>query len=378
MKKKSVALLLTVLTCASVSSLTSCGSNYDIVFFNWGEYIKEGLIDQFEAETGYKVKMENFQDNETMIQKMASTDYDVICPSDYAIEELVKEGRILKLDQSKFTNYKTSRLISGFQANLQSLATDGFPFLDYAVPYTFGEVGLLYDSSVISEDTLKAKGWDILLEQAYKIAIYDSSRDVYSVAMAANGDDFVSPSQDVIDRATAWLKKINLDKVAFITDQILESMPNHAYDVVLDYSGDAFYCMQNEVGRNDLRFYIPDAVKDVSGNTNVRTNLFTDALCITDTCKNTDAAYAFLDFLSRKDIAAANIADIAYVTPFQDVMDELIAERPENAADDDPTGAFYDIKDQYNLNPSSLDHLYRYNTDLRVKLEGLYSNLKLS
>lgn len=379
MKKKLIASFVLGLMTVSTASLASCGSGYDIVFFNWGEYIKGDLIDRFEQETGYKVKMEVFQDNEAMITKMDSTDYDVICPSDYALEELVSEKKIAKLDLTKFENYSTDRLITGFKDNLQDLADDGFPLLDYSVPYTFGEVGLLYDSSVISEQTIKEKGWDILLDSSYSRVFYDSSRDVYSVAMAACGEDFANPSDATISDATAWLGKIeDRSSLHFLTDQILDDMPNHQYDIALDYSGDAFYCMMNESGESKLKFYIPDPVKDSSGKTNVRTNLFTDTLAITTACKNTDAAYAFLDFLSRKDIAAENLAEIGYVTPFADVMSTLIAEPSDAQDEDDPTGAFYSIKDQYDLNPSSLDHLYRYDNDLRVRLENLYTTFKAS
>lgn len=376
---KKLSLLAVTIAAVSTLSFSSCSSAKEtITFFNWGEYIGEDTLNEFEKETGIRVKMQTFNDNQNMLSKLENTNYDVVCPSDYAIEELYSKGKLEKLDKSKFVNYSESRLIPQFKANMAALANDTnkpFPILDYAIPYTWGETGILYDSSKISEATLEEKGWDIFLDPSYKVALYSESRDVYSMALTALGYDFVNPTSQQIQEADAWLRRMNLSKVAFVTDEINTEMADHKYDVVFIYSGQAFFCMQNETGnRSDLKFYIPDSVKDT-----VRTNIFTDALVITKNSQHKEAAYKFIDFMCRKDIATANMDYIGYVTPFSDVMD-ILTGSSNNAEDKESPyyGDFEDIADQYNLVPDSLDHFYRYNSELKETLENYFTRLRAS
>lgn len=405
MKKNRTVVLGLLPLLLATGGLSSCGvGDADIVFFNWGEYIKTDLIDAFEQETGYRVKVQTFQDNEGMLTKLSNSHYDVVCPSDYAIEELYQENKIQKLDTDRFEYYKKDRLISSLRTNLEAMNTPvqnasgetvlkAFPFLDYAVPYTWGEVGLVYDKTKVSEEDLASKGWDILRDSDYKVALYDSSRDVYSIALCALGIDFVNFSSnetrmEALDKADEWLRGLPKD-TSFLTDELLESMPNHDFDIALDYSGDAFYSIMNDTkpdaeGNPTLGFYIPDAKE----GSPVRTNIFSDALVITKDCANTDAAYAFIDFLSKMEtneyIAAENQAEIGYVTPFQDAMDVLtdsednkLPAYTENK-DIDPTGTFASIADEYDLGKvaSILDKFYRYDDELKSEMENRYSKLK--
>ncbi len=368
-KKLSVA-LVSLMSFVSVGSLSSCGDS--LVFFNWGAYIDPEVISDFTSETGIKVKMENFQDNEAMITKVQNSSYDVVVPSDYAIEEMAQNNMIKELDLSKFSNYSEDRLISSFNGSLDSLKSDGFDMLKYAVPYTWGEVGLIYDSSKISEDEIKEEGWEALRTKtnkdgsARKVCLYDESRDVYSVAMAANGINFVNPTTDQLSTATSWLNQMKTtlgDNLSFGTDDILDSMPNHQYDIVMDYSGDAFYCISNEAdNRSDIKFYIPDAKE----GSDTRTNIFTDALVITSNCKHEEWAYQFIDFLSKKENAVRDTNYIGYVTPFQDAFDEVTGEG----------GDFENVDAYKNIEANSKDHFYRYDATLKATLENMYVNIR--
>lgn len=405
MRKNRIAVLGLLPLLLATGGLSSCGvGNTDIVFFNWGEYIKMDLIESFEQETGYHVKVQTFQDNEGMLTKLSNSHYDVVCPSDYAIEELYQEGKIQKLDMDRFEHYSKDRLIPSLRTNLEAMNTPhqnaagetdrkAFPFLDYAVPYTWGEVGLVYDKTKVSKEDLASKGWDILRDADYKVALYDSSRDVYSIALAALGIDFVNFDSEeartaALDKADEWLRGLS-STTSFLTDELLEAMPNHEYDIALDYSGDAFYSIMNDTvldasGNSTLGFYIPDAKE----GSPVRTNIFSDALVITKDCSNTDAAYAFIDYLSKMEtneyIAAENQAEIGYVTPFQDAMDVLINSKDNKLpaytenTENDPTGAFESIADEYNLGKvaSTLDKFYRYDDELKSEMENRYSKLK--
>lgn len=407
MKKKPLVLLGVLVALQSDLALSSCAfGHYDVTFFNWGEYILDDIVENFEADTGYRVKIQTFQDNEGMLTKLDTSSYDIVCPSDYAIEELYQEGRIRKLDFSRFQYYSKDRLIPALRENLEAMdkpvhneqgdeILHRFPFLDYAVPYTWGEVGIIYDKNTVTEEEMEEKGWDILHDSTKKIAIYDSSRDVYSIALAALGYNFTTPTPAQLDEADQWLRQLPKD-TRFLTDQLLEDMPAHHFDLALDYSGDAFYSIMNDLhpdedGNSTLGFYIPKARE----GSETRTNIFSDSLVIMNNCTNTEAAYAFIDYLSKMDaenrnyVAAENLAEIAYVTPFSDAMEVLTWDKEEDNPDfprytydrdADPTGAFADIKDDYDLGKvaSDKDHFYRYDDKLKAEMENRYENLKAS
>ena len=106
MKKIKKMLLLGCLLTSFVQSATSC-SSYDLVVFNWGEYIDNNVIYAFEDKYGVSVKYLTFDSNESMMQKLSGgARYDVVFPSDYAVEEMASKDLIEELDYSKFEYYK--------------------------------------------------------------------------------------------------------------------------------------------------------------------------------------------------------------------------------------------------------------------------------
>jgi|LAHS01.1.fsa_nt_gb spermidine/putrescine-binding protein len=392
MKKKNLFVAVAVSVLA-VSSLAACGATggdstsevtdspfkgQTLEFFNWGEYIdntqETNVITPFEKKYGCKINLSTFDTNESMLTKLETTAYDVLVPSDYAVEQLAVQNKLQSLDYSKFKTYSKDKLVPSLKEDLENLAKDvnnvkGFDLMNYAVPYTWGMVGLIYDSSVISDDEIKRDGWNALKQaknadgSQRKVCLYDASRDVYSVALAANGLDFVNPNDDQISTATTWLKEVvnSGAKVSFSTEEILDDMPNHKYDICLDYSGDAAYSITNEVDpKSPLKYYVPDA----QPGANVRTNIYTDALCITSTCKNVDLAYAWIDYLCQNDVAAKNTEYIGYTTPLNEVYE---AETGEG-------GYFASIGDAYKITATDGDHFYRYNAELKAKLDALWTS----
>lgn len=372
MKSKKLVLLAILVAGICLPGLTSCGSE-DLVFFNWGEYIDLDIISDFEAQEGVNVKMLTFDTNESMIDKMEASTYDVVVPSDYAIEELAVKGDLQTLDMSKFENYSTDKLVPSLKSALDNLAKDegteeGFNMLDYAVPYTWGEVGLIYDSSVISTEEIETAGWEVLRTAKNadgsdrQVCLYDAAKDVYSMALSATGHNFVDSSETELADATSWLKtlKTNIgDNLSFKTDEILDEMPAHKYDICLDYSGDAIYSiMEEEDPISPLKFYIPDAVE----GSDTRTNIYSDALCITKECQNTELAYKFIDYLTTHEVAKTNTEWIGYTTPINSVYEEVTAEG----------GYFESCKEAYEVNATDKDHFYRYNSDLKMTLEDLW------
>ena len=129
--------------------------------YNWGEYMGEDLIYNFQKEFGVKVIVEYFDSNEMMYTKLQAGDsYDVIVPSDYMIERLIANDYLMELDKSLIPN------IDNLHEGVRSLAFD--PEEKYSVPYFWGNVGIVYNKNNVSIEDLEKEGYNILKDQNIK------------------------------------------------------------------------------------------------------------------------------------------------------------------------------------------------------------------
>ena len=74
----------------------------------WSEYIPQSVIDAFSKQAKVKVTVENYASNEEMMAKLqaGSVKYDLIQPSEYIIEELIKAGKLEELNAANIPNVK--------------------------------------------------------------------------------------------------------------------------------------------------------------------------------------------------------------------------------------------------------------------------------
>ena len=272
---------------------------------NWGEYIDPELIEIFERETGVTVNYVEMTSNEEMLIKLRSSDcvYDMCFPSDYIIEQLIREDMLLPLDYSKIPNSKNiePRMLE---------VTNGFdPGNKYSLPYMWGTVGILYNTKLVDEEV---DSWDILWNEKYEgqIWMYDSVRDAIAVSLLRLGYDINTRNEDEVAQAKEELiKQIPLLK-GLGTDDIRTNMKNNMAALAVIYSGDAFdAASENE----DLAYVVP---KEGS-------NVWFDNVVIPKTAKNVDAALAFINFLNDANLAARNCEYIYYSTPNKGALDLL-------------------------------------------------------
>ena len=293
-----IVLIVTIFTGVKSGSRT-------LKVYNAGEYIDPDLLEAFEEEMDCKVIYETFDSNESMYTKLMSGDeYDILIPSDYMIERLIKEEQLQPIDWSKLENAK-------------SLNPDimGFPFDPeniYSVPYFVGTVGILYDKTVVDEADLE-EGWELLRDTKYagNIYMYDSERDSFMVALKALGYSMNTDERDEINAAYDWLieQRESMD-VVYAGDDVIDNMiaGNKALAVV--YSGDAAYI----ISENENMGYI----EPKQG-----TNEWCDCMVITNSCKDPDLAHAYIDFMLRNENALANSSYVGYTSPNKYVSDEL-------------------------------------------------------
>lgn len=303
------------------------GDDVEINVYNWGEYIcigeEEGTLDiltEFEELTGIKVNYTTFATNEELYAKLkgGGVSYDVIIPSDYMISKMIKEGMVQKINMDNIPNFKY------IMDDFRSLEYD--PQNEYSVPYTWGTVGIIYDTTVIDiapEDI----DWDILWNEDYadQILMFDNPRDAFAIAEIMLGYSINTEDEKELEEAAELLKEQKKIVQAYVMDEIFDKMGAGDALIAPYYAGDALMIMdENE----DLGFVVPE-----SG-----TNLFVDAMCIPTSSKQKEAAEMFINFMCEPDIAYANIDYICYSTPHSaayDMLDEEVRNDPVSYPSDE-------------------------------------------
>ena len=160
--------------------------------YNWADYIDEGILDEFpvwyKEQTGEDIRIiyQVFDINEIMLTKIerGHEDFDLICPSEYIIERMLKKKLLLPIDRNfgKTPDY-LDNISPYIREQLNKLSQPGMETTDYVVPYMWGTAGLLYNKQFVTQDEVMT--WDCLWNPRYKnkILMKDSYRDAYGTAI---------------------------------------------------------------------------------------------------------------------------------------------------------------------------------------------------
>lgn len=319
--------------------------------YNWGEYTGENLVAMFEEQTGATVVMENFDSNEQMYIKVANGEaYDILVPSDYMIQRLIKEELLQTLDHSKLDCMENlTEAVVGLPYDIEN---------EYSIPYFWGTVGIVYDKTKVDMEDLEEQGFHIFLNEKYKgdIYLYDSERDSFMMALKALGYSMNTENQEEIDEAYDWLVQcVETMEPEIVTDEIIDNMAQGRKALGLIYSGDATYVMsENE----NMGFYLPEG----------GTNQWSDAMVIPANAKNPELAHEFINFVTSYEGAYDNSSYVGYTSANQEVMDEL------SGADGDYEG----INAYIPRTDNDKDEVFVYNEDTRKIISNLWSKVKIA
>ena len=316
-----------------------------------GEYMSEDLIPNFEEEFGVDVIVEYFDSNEMMYTKMQAGDaYDVVIPSDYMIQRMMKEDSLQELDLSLIPN------LDNLTPEVRNLPYD--PDNTYSVPYFWGSVGIIYNHNNVDPKVVEEQGYEVLRNEDYKdhIYIYDSERDSFMMALKALGYSMNTENKDEIYEAYEWLLDMN-DKMnpTYVTDEVIDGMMNGNKDIAVVYSGDATY-IQSE--NEDMSFWMP----------NEGTNLWYDAMVIPKNAQNPLLAHEFINYTLTYEAALANSEYVGYTSPNEEVMLEL-------SSDEGLYGAYeaYVPRDGYEK-----DEVFEDNPVIKKTIAELWIKVKAS
>lgn len=303
-------LLLLMLTGLLLVTATACGEKQVVLnVYNWGDYIDESILADFEEEYNIKVNYEMFASNEDMYVKIkqGGTKYDVAFPSDYMIEKMVSEDMLIEFDTAALENY------AHIGDKFKGLSYDADN--KYSVPYLWGTVGLVYNKEMVDEADMMS--WDALFNEKYngEILMYDSQRDSLAVAFKKLGYSLNSTDPNELEEAKQLLITQKPLVLAYVTDNIKDLMLSGEAAVGVDYSGDAFQILL-EGGMDKFGYSVPQE----------GSNMWFDAMVIPKGSEHVEEAKLFIDYMSRPEVALKNVEYVQYSTPNTSAMAQLSEE----------------------------------------------------
>jgi len=341
MKKKVFAISMAGLTAAS-ALLSGCGASGntgasgtdsaasgstdggELYVYNWGEYIDEDVISQFEEETGITVVYDLFETNEEMypVIEAGAVNYDVVCPSDYMIQKMRENDLLAELNFDNIPN------IDQIDPAYMEMSQAFDPENKYSVPYCWGTVGILYNTRLLDElgvpaPTKWADLWDERLSG--EILMQDSVRDAFMVALKKDGYSMNSESKDELEQAKQELIDQKPLVQAYVIDQVRDKMIGGEAAVGVIYSGEMLY-IQDEVANLGLDYNLEYVIPEEG------TNLWLDSWVIPKNAKNKENAEKWIDFMCRPEIAKANFEYITYPTPNKGAFELLDEDMQNNKA----------------------------------------------
>ena len=312
---------------AAIAVLVGCGmlifqprqDKVTLNVYNWGQYISEGQDDTIdviaEFEKAYPwidVQYSTYSDNETMYTKLSTggITVDVIIPSDYMIARLIAEDMLLELNFDNIPNYE--------YIDEAFLNTSYDPENKYSVPYTWGTVGIIYNTKYVDEADVT--GWELLWNEEYagKILMFGNSRDAFGVAQYLLGYDVNTTDPAELQACADALEEQRPLLQNYIMDEIFAAMENEEAWIATYYAGDCLTMIENNP---DLAFYFPQEQGF---------NMFIDAMCIPTCAKEKDAAELFIDFLCRPEISGQNMNALGYSTPITAAKEYMDPEMVES------------------------------------------------
>lgn len=341
--KKIVSLALVLLMICALL-LSSCGSSEEgeedlgdaitLYVYNWGEYISDGYDDSLDVNAEFekycrevlhknvRVNYSTYSSNEDLYAKVSSgvtPTYDVIIPSDYMAARMIAEDMLEPINpKENIENYQF------IDENFRGMYYD--PDEMYTVPYTFGTVGVIYNTTIVDEDDTGS--WDLLWNEKYSgnIIQFNNPRDAFGTAQYFLKYSVNSENEDEWREALDLLIEQKPILQCYAMDEVFNKMKGSSAAIAPYYAGDYFTMYDDN---EDLAFYHPEE----------GTNVFVDVMCVPKNAGHKDLAIEYINFMQSEEIAVANAEYICYASPntlvreSEDYIEYMTEEIHEDAID---------------------------------------------
>ena len=304
--KKAFSLILTLsLSAGLLAGCSGSGTEKRVVnVCSWGEYIDESLIQQFEEATGIEVNYQTSPSNEELYSSLTlgGTSYDVIVPSDYMISQLIEEGKLAELNYDNIPNF------SKIDDRFKNLSYD--PENKYTVPYTWGTVGIIYNSTMVDEPITS---WDAMFDTKYagNVLMFNNSRDALGIALMDLGYSVNTDSKEELQQAYDLLAEAKANGVyqGFVMDEVFQKMEQGNAAICAYYAGDYLTMLENNP---DLKFVVPEE----------GSNWFVDAMCVLKDAQHKEEAEEWINFMCSTEASLRNMDYIWYASPNTEALEQ--------------------------------------------------------
>ena len=306
-KKIAAGGLACVLLATLIVTGTAARSERVVNVCSWGEYIDESLITEFEEQTGIRVNYQTAESNEALYSliKMGGADFDVIVPSDYMIARLIQEDLLAELNYDNIPNFQL------MDPQFTHLSFD--PENKYTVPYTWGSVGIIYNTTMVDEPITS---WGAMFDEKYagQVLMINNSRDALMAALCYLGYDINTTDEAQLTEAFRLVKDAKDKGVyqAFVMDEIFGKMEGGNAAIAMYYAGDYLTMLENN---EDLAFVIPEE----------GSNWFVDAMCVLKDTQHMSEAEEWINFIASTDSNLANMDYIWYASPNREALEQYPA-----------------------------------------------------
>ena len=306
-KKIAAGGLACVLLATLIVTGTAARSERVVNVCSWGEYIDESLITEFEEQTGIRVNYQTAESNEALYSliKMGGADFDVIVPSDYMIARLIQEDLLAELNYDNIPNFQL------MDPQFTHLSFD--PENKYTVPYTWGSVGIIYNTTMVDEPITS---WGAMFDEKYagQVLMINNSRDALMAALCYLGYDINTTDEAQLTEAFRLVKDAKDKGVyqAFVMDEVFGKMEGGNAAIAMYYAGDYLTMLENN---EDLAFVIPEE----------GSNWFVDAMCVLKDTQHMAEAEEWINFIASTDSNLANMDYIWYASPNREALEQYPA-----------------------------------------------------
>ena len=284
-----------LLALAVITSLAATVRAAEVNLFGWSEYVPQTVLEGFTKETGIKVNFETFASNEELISKLVAGGgrYDLVQPSDYAAEVLIRQKLLLPLDRTKLPNLKN--LDPAFVGRAHD------PEGRFTVPYLSGSVGIVVNTEKV---TTPIRSYREVFQPRFKdrIVVLNDSREIVAWALESLGLPMNTVTTESLARArpviAEWVKLVKV----FDSDSPKTALLNGDVDLGVVWSGEAAILWNQN---KKFHYVIPSE----------GAHQFIDVLAIPAGARNPEAAHRFIDYILRPEISKLISAAFPYTNP---------------------------------------------------------------
>lgn len=309
---KKTNLILSALAAFSLLGTTHAAPSKNLNIYCWSEYIPQPIIDRFAKETGIKVTVENYASNEEMLSKMAAGGgaYDIIQPSEYVVEALVKENFLHPIDHAKVPNLKN------IAPQFLNMPFD--PGNKFSVPFMAGTVGIVVNTDLIKGEI---RGFADVFKPQHKgnIVVLDDAREIVSWALLTNRMGVNQVNDKSLNKIKPTLEQwLPLVKV-YDSDSPKTALLNGDVALGVVWGGEGAILLNKN---KKFRWVVPSE----------GTHLFIDSLAIPKSAKNVENAEQFMNFILRPEISKQISEEFPYLNPNLAARELMTKKQLENPA----------------------------------------------